>query len=114
MLDPKYIYENIDYIRKICTDKYIECDLDAFVRLYEDMKNNQKELDNLNMLKKQAAEARDMELGKKLKEKGPELEGKARNLEEQFKAIAESVPNLYSPDTPFGKDDEENVVLRKR
>lgn len=114
MLDPKYVYENVDYLRKVCKDKFVECDLDAFVRLYEDMKNNQKELDNLNMQKKQAAEARDAELGKKLKEKGPELEEKARQLEEQFKIIAETVPNLYSPDTPYGTDDEENVVLRKR
>jgi seryl-tRNA synthetase len=114
MLDPKYVYENVEYIRKVCKDKFVECDLDAFVRLYEDMKNNQKELDNLNMLKKQAAEARDAELGKKLKERGPELEEKARQLEEQFKIVAETVPNLYSPDTPYGTDDEENVVLRKR
>ncbi|MBP7007420.1 hypothetical protein KBB05_01490 [Patescibacteria group bacterium] len=68
MLDPKYVYENIDYIRKVCTDKFVECDLDEFVRLYEAMKDNQKQLDALNTQKKQAAEARDSELGKQLKE----------------------------------------------
>ena len=55
MLDPKYVYENIDYIRKVCTDKFVECDLDEFVRLYEAMKDNQKQLDALNTQKKQAA-----------------------------------------------------------
>jgi len=68
MLDPKYVYENIDYLRKVCKDKFVECDLDSFVRLYETIKTSQKELDNLNASKKQAAANRDNELGKQLKD----------------------------------------------
>ncbi len=114
MLDPKYVYENIDYIRKVCTDKFVECDLDEFVRLYEAMKDNQKQLDALNTQKKQAAEARDSELGKQLKEQWSQREENARRLEGEFKVVAETVPNLYSPDTPFGSDDNENQVIKKR
>lgn len=113
MLDPKYVYENIDYLRKVCKDKFVECDLDSFVRLYETIKTSQKELDNLNASKKQAAANRDNELGKQLKDQWAMLEEKIRTLEEEFKPVAESVPNLYSPDTPYGADDSENVVLKK-
>lgn len=113
MLDPKYVYENVEYVRKICEDKFVQCDLDSFVFLYEELKSSQKELDNLNAAKKQAAANRDAEEGKRLKEEGVMLEERVRALEEQFKVVAETVPNLYSPDTPLGKDDEENVVLKK-
>ncbi len=114
MLDPKYIYENAEYMRKICVDKFVDCDIDAFVKVYEELKNNQKELDDLNQQKKQAAAAKNHELGKQLKEKGVSIEQRVRELEVQFKEIAESVPNLYSPDTPYGRDDNENVVIKKR
>lgn len=113
MLDPRYVYDNLDYLRKVCQDKFVECDLDAFKSLYEELKSSQKELDNLNAAKNQAAANRDQEEGARLKAQSGELEEKVRTLEEQFKAVAESVPNLYSPDTPFGKDDEENVVIKK-
>lgn len=114
MLDPKYVYENIDYIRKVCADKFVDVDLDLYVRLFEDLKNNQKELDLLNQQKNQAASSKDIELGKSLKAKWAELEENARQLEAQFKEISEQIPNLYSPDTPYGKDDDENVVLSSR
>lgn len=113
MLDPRFVYDNIDLIRKVAADKFVEVDLDKFVAVYEDMKNNQKELDQLNATKKQAAAAKDIELGKSLKEQWSVLEEKARTLEAEFQDIAESIPNLYSPDTPYGKDDEENIVLKK-
>lgn len=114
MLDPKYVYENVEYIRKVCADKFVNVDLDLYVRLFEDLKNNQKELDLLNQQKNQAASSKDIELGKSLKAKWAELEENARNLEAQFKELAEQIPNLYSLDTPYGKDDEENVVLKSR
>jgi seryl-tRNA synthetase len=114
MLDPKYVYENAEYVRKISKEKFVECDFDMFVRLYESLKSSQKELDNLNAAKKQAASARDAEEGKRLKEQSQELEDRVRKLEEEFKVVAETVPNLYSSDTPYGKDDEENVVLKTR
>lgn len=114
MLDPRYVFENIEYIRKVCNDKFVDCDLNEFVRLYEDMKNNQKELDNLNAQKNQAAAAKDIEFGKSLKAQGAVLEENARQLEQAFQAVAETVPNLYSADTPYWKDDNDNIVLKKR
>ena len=57
MLDPKYVYENKEYVAKVCKDKFVDCDLDAFCSLYEQIKSTQKEIDNLNAAKKQAAEA---------------------------------------------------------
>ena len=113
MLDPKYVYENTAYVRKVASDKFVDVDIDAFVSLYEQMRSNQKELDTLNAQKKQAAASKDIELGKSLKEKGALLEERARSLEEQFQQVAEAIPNLYSPDTPLGKDDEDNIVLKK-
>lgn len=113
MLDPKFIYENINLIRKVASDKFVDVDLDNFVSIYEGMKDSQKELDQLNASKKQAAANKDIELGKSLKEKGAMLEERVRDLEMRYRELAETIPNLYSPDTPYGKDDNENIVLKK-
>lgn len=114
MLDPKYVFENLEYIRKVCKDKFVDCDVDAFASAYTAYKDTQKMIDSLNAEKKQAAEARDHERGKKLKEESQALEEKMATLEAEYLRLAETVPNLYSPDTPYGKDDEENVILKGR
>ncbi|HNG97383.1 MAG TPA: serine--tRNA ligase [Candidatus Absconditabacterales bacterium] len=112
MLDPRYVYENHEYIRKICTEKAVECDIDLFIRLYEELKKNQQALDNLNAQKNQAAVSKDIERGKQLKEEGMILEEKTRSLQYNFQQVVQTIPNLYSEDTPIGKDDTENIVLK--
>jgi len=105
MLDPKYIYEYHDYIRKVCSDKFVSCDIDAFITTFDHLKQAQKDLDELNTQKNQAAASKDIERGKILKEKSIACEEQVKKLQEEFKQLAETVPNLYSPDTPYGKDD---------
>ncbi len=40
------------------------------------------------------------------------LDGRLREIEEQFNGVLAILPNIPDPRTPYGKDDSENVVLR--
>lgn len=112
MLDPKYIRENLDLIKKICKDKNSNPDLDGFAALYDEVKTLQQQEQELNTKKNQAAKEQNAELGKQIKQ---EMQQLAEILPAKQKALNEllwKIPNTYSADTPLGADDSENQVLR--
>lgn len=111
-MDPKYIIENQEYIRKVIADKRSSADLDNFLEIYEQIRAIKIEIEQINAAKNQAAKEKDFETGKSLKTKSQELEAKHAELEPIYTQLLWSIPNIYSPDTPAGKDDEENVVIR--
>ena len=112
MLDPKYIRENVDLMKKICTDKNNKADIDLFVRLYDEVKTLQQEEQDLNTQKNQAAKEQNAELGKQIKSKLQELAETLPAKQKELNKVLRSIPNTYSDDTPLGKDDSENQVLR--
>ncbi|MEI7477453.1 MAG: hypothetical protein WCJ81_02800 [bacterium] len=111
MLDPKYIRENVDLIKKICADKNNKADLDAFVSLYDEVKTLQQQEQDLNAQKNQAAKEQNAELGKQIKTQLQTLAETLPEKQKQLQEILRSIPNTYSDDTPYGKDDTENKVL---
>lgn len=113
MLDPKYVRENIEYIRKIVEDKKSSVDLDKFITIYDSYKALKFKIDELNAQRNIAAKDKNFELGKQLKDQATELEAKFPELEQEYQEICYKIPNIYSPDTPLGKDDSENVVIRQ-
>lgn len=114
MLDPRYIRENLDYIKQVCKDKNSNVDLDSFVALYDEVKALQQQEQDLNTQKNQAAKEQNAELGKEIKAKMQALAETLPTKQQQLNEILRKIPNTYSDDTPLGKDDDENVVLRKR
>src|SRR4051812_2221093 len=50
---------------------------------------------------------------KQTKSQLEKLESELRHLSDQFETLLQSIPNLVSKDTPVGKDNSENVVLRQ-
>lgn len=112
MLDARYIRENLDHIKQVCKDKNSKADLDGFAALYDEVKMLQQQEQELNTQKNAAAKEQNAELGKQIKEK---MQALAEVLPAKQKALNEllwQIPNTYSADTPLGKDDDENKVLR--
>ena len=60
-----------------------------------------------------AKEGKASEEGKKIKESLKNLEPELNKLEEDYKEAAYQIPNVVSEDTPIGKDETENRVIRK-
>lgn len=115
MLDIKFIRENKEIVANALRNKHADpsINLDELLTLADTQKEIRKELDALNAKRNEAAKAQDIETGKQLKEASVALEAKLAETEKAFLAIMLKIPNIPSADTPVGKDDAENVVIRQ-
>ncbi len=143
MLDIKFIRENVDLIKKAAIDKRIECDVDRLIEVDRKRRELQVQLDAFREQSKQNGQMvgllrnRKSEWYKRAIAEGKseadikaeadrvqaelaELKPKIRQLEEQegptleeFHRLMLTVPQPADPEAPVGKDEEENVELRK-
>lgn len=130
MLDIKYIRENIDIvkenIRKKNQDEKLEL-VDKVVELDELRRKNIKETDAkrarrneiADLMPKLFKENRQEEANvlkeeaKKLAEEIKELEKSVEEETEEYNRILLIIPNIMHESVPVGKDDSENVEIRK-
>jgi len=113
MLDPQYIRENVDSVKKGLTDKQKEPSLvDTFLQLDAQRKELLLVVENLRGDKNKAAKAKDIELGKKTKEELSLKEPELTALEAKWKESLWAIPNIAAPDVKVGKDENENQVVR--
>ena len=130
MLDIKYIRENIDIvkenIRKKNQDEKLEL-VDRVVELDELRRENIKETDAkrarrneiADLMPKLFKENRQEEANvlkeeaKKLAEEIKELEKSVEEETEEYNRILLTIPNIMHESVPAGKDDSENVEIRK-
>lgn len=130
MLDIKYIRENIDIvkenIRKKNQDEKLEL-VDRVVQLDELRRENKKETDAkrarrneiADLMPKLFKEHRQEEANvlkeeaKKLAEEIKELEKSVEEETEEYNRILLTIPNIMHESVPMGKDDSENVEIRK-
>jgi len=121
MLDPNFVRENPEKVKKACRDKgydpkivnrFLEVDKTRR-QLIGDIEKIRGQRNKLSKIKRAAdAEAIAAE-GKKLKELLRRLEPDLRAVEEQFKDLLNDIPNLPADDVPIGKDESENKVIKK-
>src|SRR3989344_4056009 len=113
MLDIKFIKENKDLVAKAAKNKNRDIDVEEILRVAEERKKVRTEIDMVNQKRKEAANARDHALGTQLKADLEDLEHSYTEIDKQFVALMIKVPNIYSADTPIGKDESENKVVRQ-
>lgn len=112
MLDIKFIRENSDIVRLALKNKNRVVDIDRVLALAEERKAAAQTLDELNRKKNEAAASRDIEAGRQIKEDSRIAEEKHLELEKELVKLLIQIPNVPSPDTPIGKDDTENKIIR--
>ena len=130
MLDIKYIRENIDIvkenIRKKNQDEKLEL-VDRVVQLDELRRENIKETDTKRARRNEIADLMPKlfkenkqeeanvlkEEAKKLAEEIKELEKSVEEETEEYNNILLTIPNIMHESVPVGKDDSENVEIRK-
>jgi len=115
MLDIKFIREHKEIVERAIKNKKVkeEIDLDKLISLYDERKEIRQRIDEINVQKKEAASTQNIEQGRILKEKSSELDAMFLEKEKEFMRLMLLIPNIPSPDTPIGKDDTENKVLRQ-
>lgn len=114
MLDITFIRENPDIVRAALKNKNREdVDIDRIIALADERKQNATRVSDINRRRNEAADARDAEAGKRLKEELRLAEEQHQKTEKELVSLLIKVPNIPSADTPIGPDESANQVLRQ-
>jgi seryl-tRNA synthetase len=123
MLDIRFIRENPDAVRRGAADKRISVDLDRILALDAEIRPMQSEWEQLQAERNSLSK----EIGKTAPEGREALKAKVSGIKDRMDGLTEAlktrkaeldelmlrVPQPARADVPVGKDDTENVELRK-
>ncbi len=120
MLDIKFIRENPEIVREEIRKRNMKIDLDSFLNLDEQKRKLQQEVEDLrkkqneaNKILSQNKDEKILSEMKKIKLSLSELEPELKSLEEKIKNILLELPNITHESVPIGKDENDNVVIKK-
>ena len=114
MLDIQFIIENKEIVKKSIKDRNMkDVDLDNLEMLYKKRLELIKNIDEINRQRKIAANDRNAEEGRRLKEESSTKEDELTKTNQELTALLSVIPNITSPDMPIGKDESENKILKK-
>lgn len=121
MIDPKFIREHADEVKKNCAARNVKVDIGGLLKLDKAYLALLQEAEALRAERNQVASAMQttkdkkalVEKGKKIKESLTEKEKELEEVEVKRHALLMQIPNLTHPDAPVGKSDEDNKVVRQ-
>lgn len=121
MLDIQYIRDNAEHLKQATKNKQLDPQvIDIALQLDEQRRELLQKVEGLRHqsnelqrgIKGRRPTDEEMAQGKELKTQLKDLEPQLREVEEQFAEAMLAVPNPASDDTPVGKDETGNVVVR--
>ena len=124
MLDIQYIRENASIIKEVVKNKKVTVDIDELLNVDESRRNLLGDIEKLRSQKNEINSAIQnaknqeernsvIEKGKEIKKILEEQETRLKEVQDRFQELMYLVPNFVSEDTPIGKDESENIVLRQ-
>ncbi len=124
MLDPKFIRENLDDVRRNCANRGVKVDLDRFVELEGERRNAITRIEEIRRRQNEIAKSMKgklpdderkklVEEGKALKEKVQEFDEYIRSVEREFEDVVRQIPNMTHPDAPVAAGEEGNREIRR-
>lgn len=113
MLDIKFVRENPEQVKKSAVDKGTQVDIDKLLKIDEEHRALQLEVQHLREERNKAAKERDIEKGKEIKVKLETKETEFKDLENTLQKLLLSIPNPAKSDVKVGKDESGNEVVRK-
>lgn len=143
MLDIKFIRDNPDLIKKAIADKRMSCELDALLAVDEERRSLQQQLDDLRRQAREGGEQMASYRNPKsqwhqdaiaagktsddirkladdaqkqlndIKQRVKPLEERERDVLARFDELMLTVPQPADAEVPFGKDESENVEIRR-
>ena len=112
MLDIKFIRENPEKVKKACKNKGFDVDIDKLLELDKKRRSNIINIETL--------QARQNKLGKegieearKIKAEIIKIAPDSKKIEQEFNDLMSQIPNIPFDDVLVGKDERENVVIKK-
>ncbi len=113
MLDINFIRENKDLVKKGIRNK--GCDpsvVDRVLKIDETRRSLIGKIESLRAERNKLSKD-DIERGRKIKEELKKLEPDLKAIEEELRELLYQIPNLPAKDVPLGKDESENVEIKK-
>jgi len=112
MIDIKFVRENPKKMKEVCQAKGVKLNIDHLLSLDEKRRKLITESEKLRSGQKKLGKDQRSK-AKELKEKFKELQLKLKDVEKEYNDLMLLVPNVYSDDTPVGKDESGNKVVCK-
>lgn len=113
MLDVKFIRDNVDLVKTATKNKgFDETVVDKLIEVDVERRKLIQKTEELRARKNKLTKD-DIEEGKKLKIEVKEVEEKLKKVEESYDELLWKVPNVPSPKSPVGKNDKENLEIKK-
>ncbi|MEN6364081.1 MAG: serine--tRNA ligase [Rectinema sp.] len=124
MLDHRFVKENLAAVKRNIVDRFMQADADLVVELF-DRRNalirtledeRKRRNDNAASMKgkmEPALRAGLIEEGKALKDRIAALESELAETETRLAAEASRIPNMAHPDAPRGKEDKDNLEVKR-
>jgi len=124
MLDLKFIRENAEAVQENCRNRGVEADVGLVVELADRRSALIQDLNELkqeqNRMAKSIGQERDAEARERLiagsremKQEIPAKETELHEVEGRLRDEQLKIPNMTHPDSPIGRDDSENVEIRR-
>jgi len=124
VLDLKFIRENAKAVQENCKNRGVEADVGLVVGLADRRSALIQELNELkqeqNRMAKSIGQERDAEARERLivgsremKQEIPAKETELHEVEGRLRDEQLKIPNMTHPDSPIGRDDSENVEIRR-
>jgi len=124
MLDIKFIRENVEAVRKNCSDRGVTVDIDGLLKVDEKYRTKLQELEDIRRRQNDTAKAMKgkmeqaerqklIERGKNLKAEVEAVEAAMRELEQNRDEMLMAVPNMTHPDSPVGAGESANKEIRR-
>ena len=124
MLDYHFIVENLDAVKKNIAARFMKADADIVVRLFKQRTELTTGLQTLQQKRNANAAAMKGKLepdarqklideGKSLKDSIAAAEAELSKTEAELDAQARRIPNMAHPDAPVGKEDKDNLEVKR-
>jgi len=124
MLDYRFIIDNLEAVKKNIADRFMKADADAVAKLFSRRTELSTALQSLQQQRNanaaamkgkmdESSRAALVEEGKKLKEAISAAEAELGETEAELDKEARKIPNMAHPDAPIGKEDKENLEVKR-
>jgi len=112
MIDIKFIRTNPDVVKELVIKRGCNVDVDALLAIDKEYTTKKIRLDEVRFELNQLA-GKDKEKLKELKEEAAKLKENIGRLGQERDSLWSELPNLLSAETPEGKDDKDNVEVKR-
>ena len=124
MLDRKFIFDNVELVKRTCAQRGVRADVDRLVQVETLRRQKLQQVQELNRLanevsksiggaKDSAERERRKEEGRRLREQKDAAQVEHDQLEKEVLALQATIPNLSHPEAPIGADDTANREVRR-